>query len=379
MLQLTRCGGCRFEFTSAGVVEAQTLGGDIGHGIGELWPEAVHLCLQCLVKCKTLYATQPSPSIAPSNQPDSLPGGASSGAAPPVTNSEGIKSLRFACEKEASAWARTQAGRFKSMPGRRRLYECAHKGCESRRLVIHDPKGGASEPWRISPSGECDHGDGDTDDTWAFLGPEARDRLVGHLKGYNKPLQALSLLRAEFEDHPTEGPRVLDERITKEWVANFRNRHVKDHTPKLSVVELERWVEQHPAGPGGNPNASFVLGSDTTPDGQNFWIGLTTVALLQNAARGKGPLFVMLDGTFRVIKEGYTMIMLGTVDDGHHFLPIAVCVATAARKRVVTEPFLQHTKKWVQLLVPEAKEWSPLYSMSDHSATLRGGIQSDMA
>ena len=179
MSQLIRCGGCRFEFTSAGAVEAQMLGGDIGHGIGELWPEAVHLCLQCSVKCKTLYATQTSPSIAPSNQPDSLPGGASSGAAPPVTNSEGIKSLRFACEKEASAWARTQAGWFKSMPGRRRLYECAHKGCESRRLVIHDPKGGASEPWRISPSGECDHGDGDTDDTWAFLGPEARDRLVG--------------------------------------------------------------------------------------------------------------------------------------------------------------------------------------------------------
>ena len=98
MSQQIQCGGCRLDFCLAGVVEAQTLGGDMGHGIREMWPEAVHVCLQCLAKCKTLYAaTQPSPSVAPSNQPhpallNTQPGG------------EGIEGTLTGCAHSAEYW-----------------------------------------------------------------------------------------------------------------------------------------------------------------------------------------------------------------------------------------------------------------------------------
>ena len=83
---------------------------DIGYGVGRLWPKAVHMCLQCLVKCKTLYTeSQPSPGALPSNQsPSGALGRQSSAAAHRATNPRSLSPLRFAENKEACTQARTR-------------------------------------------------------------------------------------------------------------------------------------------------------------------------------------------------------------------------------------------------------------------------------
>ena len=115
-----------------------------------------------------------------------------------------------------------------------------------------------------------------------------------------------------------------------------------------------------------------LLGSRIDDDGSHFHVNLSSPKLLQNAMSGYGQDLVILNGTFRVTKEGFCIIVCMTVDAAHHALPISISVTTGERK-IAAIALLQDTRNALEKL--KGFKWEPQYGLSDHSEAFIAAFQ----
>eukprot|EP01002_Notosolenus_urceolatus_P014869 NODE_6833_length_604_cov_3.891892_g5846_i0.p1 GENE.NODE_6833_length_604_cov_3.891892_g5846_i0~~NODE_6833_length_604_cov_3.891892_g5846_i0.p1 ORF type:complete len:123 (-),score=16.15 NODE_6833_length_604_cov_3.891892_g5846_i0:33-401(-) len=79
----------------------------------------------------------------------------------------------------------------------------------------------------------------------------------------------------------------------------------------------------------------------------------------------------MIDGTFRVVREGFCLLILATADAAHQCLPIAVAVASGERAEAaeaLVELVQQHMEG-------TGRRWTPKYGLSDHSPVLTASLR----
>ena len=80
----------------------------------------------------------------------------------------------------------------------------------------------------------------------------------------------------------------------------------------------------------------------------------------------------MIDGMFKVAREGFCLLLVGTCDVAHKGLFLAICVTTGERKRSALAT-LNAIRDWMQK--EHGVDWEPPHSMSDHSGAFRGALQ----
>ena len=69
------------------------------------------------------------------------------------------------------------------------------------------------------------------------------------------------------------------------------------------------------------------------------------------------------------------MQIVGTCDRAHHVLPLAVCVASAERKKVVC-PFLAALREEVE---KDGMPWAPTKGMADHADAFRDELVAEFS
>ena len=273
---------------------------------------------------------------------------------------------KFSSAQEARTDARTSNGRFNSVPGKRNTYVCATDGCKCVRKVRFNKK---KADWSILTINPCTHTDMNSG-KWTYLPPDVQEHLRRLLLDrHQTPTTALAELQRVHR-----AMKIVQD-LTVVWVENFYHRRVKTKTPRTTVEGLKERLERLSRDPPDDPCRMFVLFEDIDDEGENFLVVFSTVELLKNARRGHGEDFFHLDGTFQVTKEGFECLVLGTGDMSHALLPLALCIGTAERIKVVG-PFLEESKRWIdQLVFPGDEGWKPENSMSDQSSVLRGQIK----
>ena len=104
-------------------------------------------------------------------------------------------------------------------------------------------------------------------------------------------------------------------------------RYKKYGRPTISATEINQWCEARNKLPA-NIDEPFVLNyyvhaESVDPDEQDIKVVMSTLRLLGNLQKS---MMVQCDGTFKVVWQGYPLVLVGTSDQDRKFHPYAVAV-----------------------------------------------------
>lgn len=93
---------------------------------------------------------------------------------------------------------------------------------------------------------------------------------------------------------------------------------------QITVEDLRSWCEAHGRIPA-NENDLFVLDTDIDDDARTVRVLLSTKKLLGLAGQSR---IVHADGTYKLMWQGFPLIVVGTTDANRKFVPTAFAICT---------------------------------------------------
>ena len=142
---------------------------------------------------------------------------------------------------------------------------------------------------------------------------------------YLKPKQVISTLR-DRKDIPL---RYIP---TKQQIGASRyswRRNLVSSEVKENYDSLKQFTEAHCLAKTDSDDELICLDADLNPKG--FLLTMTTKALLENMIQQNESLeenFLHTDATFKLLRNGFCLLILGTENSNHNFCMIA-CAITA--------------------------------------------------
>lgn len=139
--------------------------------------------------------------------------------------------------------------------------------------------------------------------------------------------------------------------------------------PSISVGELHAWCDQRKRVPNDVDEpyvlASYIEAESSNPDEQDLKLVISSRRLLSLMKRS--PL-TQTDATYKLMWQGYPVLMVGTTDADHVFHPFALAVT----KGETEEDFA-----FIFGALHEADlEWTPTYLLADGSGAITNGFRS---
>ena len=271
----------------------------------------------------------------------------------------GVAGPLFQTREIATQAAQTKGGIFKSKPGHLYGYHCFSEGCTVYREV-HEVKDDPS-CWSYTEfNGPCTHPlDLTALKKLPILFPEEVCKRIESLRT-ESAIDILTKLRQEFPTEPSVKVATPKRLHNWRWRKLSASKNATIHSLKAVLNEIFKTDAS-----GENVEEPFLIGQEIRPDGSHFHINLSSPKLLENSKRGFGDRLVLLDGTFRVVREGFCILLLVTTDIAHHALPLSLSITTGERAESAF-CLLKDTKMWIEKLFKIV--WIPLYGLCDHSS-----------
>lgn len=177
--------------------------------------------------------------------------------------------------------------------------------------------------------------------------------------GITKPKALLHLIRDSEMPEPPKSKLVSFLRTLRSEVLG---------SPTISVAELQAWCAERQHVPHDHDEpyvlASYVHAASADLEEQDLKLVISTRRSLSLIRRSR---LVQIDATYKLIWQGYPVIIVGTSDANHVFHPFAVAVT----KGETAEDFA-----FVFRAVHEADlQWNPTILLADGSEAITNGFQ----
>lgn len=135
----------------------------------------------------------------------------------------------------------------------------------------------------------------------------------------------------------------------------------------ISFGELIEWLKSQQKLPE-NVDDAFVVGYSFVKQDSSFAFLISTRRLLRNAVQHDN---LSADGTYKIIWQGFPLIVVGSIDREKHFHVVAIVVTSNERKSEYEFVF-RTIKEGVEAETKQA--FQPNIIVSDHAAAIRNGF-----
>ncbi|CAF0869309.1 unnamed protein product [Brachionus calyciflorus] len=162
--------------------------------------------------------------------------------------------------------------------------------------------------------------------------------------------------------------RIENERIpTQKQIYNFLHEYKQQlfGTASMTYGDLKNWCEANLFRTNMSDYEVFVTNYYVSITDKYFRICLTSNELMKNAQ--KRPDLLAIDATYKVIFQGYPLIIAGTIDYHRHFKPILAAVTTREAEDDYTFVFDSIKKK-----IPN---YNPTYLLADGADQITNSFQ----
>lgn len=192
---------------------------------------------------------------------------------------------------------------------------------------------------------------------------ELRNDILSLSRGGMLPKHIEQYINRKHKDSQERMP-------TLKQIQNIVNYHNRTHEnqPVISVGDVVTWIQKHDESSGDfNDDEPFVIGykhSEPVDNERYFQYVISTKQLLKNAS---GYRNMCADATYKVVYQGYPLLLAGSVDANRKFHLIAAALSVSERA-IDYEFFFNVIQKSVERFC--SSEFKPTVLISDASTAI---------